>query len=158
MEEYLILRFGHKRQCPTDGSVYYIYLSHSLFFCLYPSIYLYCILICLYLPVCVILFSLSYSVSNPPYLCLYTAMIVVVKLEGQPFLCRTDEVGEICVSGAASGDQYWGLQGMTNSTFRVQPLLQDSQPLSNSASFVRTGLLGFLGPVQFSISVRVRRG
>ncbi|KAK4328811.1 hypothetical protein Pmani_000786 [Petrolisthes manimaculis] len=77
---------------------------------------------------------------------LWTAMIVVVKLEGQSMVCRTDEVGEICVSGSASGDQYWGLQGMTNSTFRLQPLLQDSQPLSTSSSFVRTGLLGFLGP------------
>ncbi|KAK8393475.1 hypothetical protein O3P69_006655 [Scylla paramamosain] len=74
------------------------------------------------------------------------AMIIVVKLEGQPFVCRTDEVGEICVAGAAMGDQYWGLQGMTNATFRVQPLLPDNTPISDSSSFVRTGLLGFLGP------------
>lgn len=74
-------------------------------------------------------------------------MIVVVKLEGQPLVCRTDEVGEICVAGAAMGDQYWGLQGMTNATFRVQPLLPDNTPISDSSSFVRTGLLGFLGPV-----------
>ncbi|XP_045114740.1 disco-interacting protein 2 homolog A-like isoform X5 [Portunus trituberculatus] len=74
------------------------------------------------------------------------AMIIVVKLEGQPLVCRTDEVGEICVAGAAMGDQYWGLQGMTNTTFRVQPLLPDNTPISDSSSFVRTGLLGFLGP------------
>lgn len=74
-------------------------------------------------------------------------MIIVVKLEGQPSVCRTDEVGEICVAGAAMGDQYWGLQGMTNATFKVQPLLPDNTPMSDSSNFVRTGLLGFLGPV-----------
>ncbi|XP_050691601.1 disco-interacting protein 2 homolog C-like isoform X6 [Eriocheir sinensis] len=74
------------------------------------------------------------------------AMIIVVKLEGQPSVCRTDEVGEICVAGAAMGDQYWGLQGMTNTTFKVQPLLPDNTPMSDTSNFVRTGLLGFLGP------------
>lgn len=78
-------------------------------------------------------------------------MIIVVKLEGQPLVCRTDEVGEICVAGAAMGDQYWGLQGMTNATFRVQPLLPDNTPISDSSSFVRTGLLGFLGPVSILV-------
>ncbi|XP_037779846.1 disco-interacting protein 2 homolog C-like isoform X1 [Penaeus monodon] len=74
------------------------------------------------------------------------AMIVVIKLDGQPYVCRTDEVGEICVAGGAVGDQYWGLQGMTNNTFKVQPLLPDSTPMSEMSSYVRTGLLGFLGP------------
>ncbi|XP_064108435.1 disco-interacting protein 2 homolog C-like [Macrobrachium nipponense] len=74
------------------------------------------------------------------------AMIVVIKLEGLPFLCRTDEVGEICVAGGAVGDQYWGLQGMTNNTFKVQPLMLDSTPMNGTAAYVRTGLLGFLGP------------
>ncbi|CAL4058598.1 unnamed protein product [Meganyctiphanes norvegica] len=74
------------------------------------------------------------------------AMIVVVKLDGQPYVCRTDEVGEICVSGSAVGSQYLGLQGMTNTTFRVQPLLPDNTPVAEQATYVRTGLLGFLGP------------
>jgi hypothetical protein len=73
-------------------------------------------------------------------------MIVVVKMEGQPFLCKTDEVGEICVSSGATGSQYWGLAGLTNSSFRVVPLHPDSRPLGDS-EFTRSGLLGFLGPV-----------
>lgn len=73
-------------------------------------------------------------------------MIVVVKIEGQSYLCKTDEVGEICVSSAATGNQYWGLQGLTNNTFRVQPLQSDGKPLGET-EFTRSGLLGFLGPV-----------
>lgn len=80
-------------------------------------------------------------------------MIVVIKLDGQPYVCRTDEVGEICVAGGAVGDQYWGLQGMTNNTFKVQPLLPDSTPMSEMSSYVRTGLLGFLGPVSFYLVI-----
>ena len=77
-------------------------------------------------------------------------MIVVIKLEGLPYVCRTDEVGEICVSGSAVGSQYYGLQGMTNSTFRVQPLLPDNTSVTEQATYVRTGLLGFLGPVSLN--------
>ncbi|XP_059476315.1 disco-interacting protein 2 isoform X3 [Neocloeon triangulifer] len=72
-------------------------------------------------------------------------MIVVVKMEGPPYLCKTDEVGEICVSSGATGSQYWGLSGLTNSSFKVQPLHSDSRTLSE-AEFTRSGLLGFLGP------------
>ncbi|XP_071446233.1 disco-interacting protein 2 homolog C [Hetaerina americana] len=72
-------------------------------------------------------------------------VIVVVKIEGQSYLCKTDEVGEICVQSAATGNQYWGLQGLTNSTFRVQPLQGDGKPLGEG-EYVRSGLLGFLGP------------
>ena len=75
------------------------------------------------------------------------AMIVVVKLEGTPHVCRTDEVGEICVAGAAVGSQYWGLKGLTNSIFKVQPLLPDDTFITENAHYVRSGLLGFLGPV-----------
>ena len=74
-------------------------------------------------------------------------MIVVVKLEGAPYVCRTDEVGEICVAGAAVGAQYWGLKGLTNTTFKVQPLLPDDSVITENAHYVRSGLLGFLGPV-----------
>jgi acyl-CoA synthetase (AMP-forming)/AMP-acid ligase II len=38
-------------------------------------------------------------------------VIVVVKMEGPTYLCKTDEVGEICVNSGATGTQYWGLQG-----------------------------------------------
>ena len=39
--------------------------------------------------------------------------MVVVKIEGadanteRPRLCKTDEVGELCVSSGASGKEYW---------------------------------------------------
>ena len=41
------------------------------------------------------------------------AVMVVVKIEGpeanteKPRLCKTDEVGELCVSSGASGKEYW---------------------------------------------------
>lgn len=72
---------------------------------------------------------------------------MVVKMEGTSFLCKTDEVGEICVNSAATGSQYWGLQGLTNNTFKVVPLLGDGKPLGE-AEYTRSGLLGFLGPVR----------
>lgn len=47
------------------------------------------------------------------------AMMVVVRIDGQPQLCKTDEVGELCLSSAYCGNGYWGLQGMTNTAFKV---------------------------------------
>ncbi|XP_035702936.1 disco-interacting protein 2 isoform X5 [Folsomia candida] len=73
------------------------------------------------------------------------AVIVVVRMDGVPSLCKTDEVGEICVNSSASGSGYWGLQGLTNQTFKVQPLQADGTTISD-AEYVRSGLLGFLGP------------
>ncbi|CAH1179512.1 unnamed protein product [Phaedon cochleariae] len=72
-------------------------------------------------------------------------VIVVVKMEGPSYLCKTDEVGEICVNSGATNAHYWGLQGLTNTTFKVQPLTADGKPLSD-AEYTRSGLLGFLGP------------
>ncbi|XP_018564348.1 disco-interacting protein 2 isoform X4 [Anoplophora glabripennis] len=72
-------------------------------------------------------------------------VIVVVKMEGPTYLCKTDEVGEICVNSGATGTQYWGLQGLSNNTFKVQPLGTDGKPISD-AEYTRSGLLGFLGP------------
>nr|CAD7439016.1 unnamed protein product [Timema bartmani] len=72
-------------------------------------------------------------------------MIVVVRMEGSSYLCKTDEVGEICINSGATGSQYWGLQGLTNNSFRVIPLQSDGKPLGE-LEFVRSGLLGFLGP------------
>lgn len=66
-------------------------------------------------------------------------------MEGQPSICKTDEVGEICVHSAATGSQYWGLQGLTNNTFKVSPLQADGAALGD-AEYTRSGLLGFLGP------------
>ncbi|XP_046734597.1 disco-interacting protein 2 homolog C isoform X5 [Diprion similis] len=73
------------------------------------------------------------------------SVVVVVKMEGQPFICKTDEVGEICVHSSATGSQYWGLQGLTNNTFKVSPLLPDGTP-QGEVEYARSGLLGFLGP------------
>ncbi|XP_025073882.1 disco-interacting protein 2 homolog C isoform X3 [Pogonomyrmex barbatus] len=73
------------------------------------------------------------------------SIVVVIKMEGQPFICKTDEVGEICVHSAATGSQYWGLQGLTNNTFKVSPLQADGATLGD-VEYTRSGLLGFLGP------------
>ena len=45
--------------------------------------------------------------------------MTVVKTEGPPVLCQTDEVGELCLSAGYSGVSYWGLQGITSTTFQV---------------------------------------
>ncbi|XP_076304246.1 disco-interacting protein 2 homolog C-like isoform X3 [Tachypleus tridentatus] len=73
------------------------------------------------------------------------AVVAVVKVGDQPYLCKTDEVGELCVSSSLTGSSYWGLQGLTNSVFKVQPLHPDGRAVSEQ-KFVRTGLLGFVGP------------
>lgn len=49
----------------------------------------------------------------------FLAVVCVVKLEGTPYLCQTDEVGEICVSSASTGVAYFGLPGMTKNVFEV---------------------------------------
>ena len=51
------------------------------------------------------------------FLCV--ARIAVIKINGLPYLCKTDEVGEICVQTTASGSSYWGLQGKSTNTFKV---------------------------------------
>lgn len=105
------------------------------------------------------------------------ANMVVVRSEGLPVLCKTDQVGEICVTSGSTGNSYFGLDGMTNATFKIQPLIEDpdvnkdpsviaiqttlatttgttittalpnasGKPLSDEY-YVRSGLLGFLGP------------
>ncbi|XP_072744170.1 disco-interacting protein 2 homolog A isoform X5 [Anoplolepis gracilipes] len=73
------------------------------------------------------------------------SIVIVIKMEGQPSICKTDEVGEICVHSAATGSQYWGLQGLTNNTFKVSPLQADGTALGD-VEYTRSGLLGFLGP------------
>lgn len=37
------------------------------------------------------------------------ASMVVVRSEGAPILCKTDQVGEICVTSGATGTSYFGL-------------------------------------------------
>ncbi|KAK2509727.1 hypothetical protein MC885_020993 [Smutsia gigantea] len=99
------------------------------------------------------------------------ANVCVVKVEGTPYLCKTDEVGEICVNSVATGAAYYGLPGITKNIFEVRafpdlcveiqlhkcngaavgwahptvPVTAEGVPVSNR-SFTRTGLLGFIGP------------
>ncbi|XP_035490098.2 disco-interacting protein 2 homolog C isoform X8 [Scophthalmus maximus] len=73
------------------------------------------------------------------------ALMCAVKPEGVPQLCRTDEIGELCVCTAATGTSYYGLAGMTKNTFEVFPMTSAGAPVSEFP-FTRTGLLGFIGP------------
>ncbi|XP_069108520.1 disco-interacting protein 2 homolog C-like isoform X4 [Argopecten irradians] len=73
------------------------------------------------------------------------AVMVVIKIDGPPILCKTDEVGELCVCSGYAGTGYWGLQGITSNTFQVQPFHGDGRSAGDKM-YVRTGLLGFLGP------------
>ncbi|CAB1326097.1 unnamed protein product, partial [Coregonus sp. 'balchen'] len=77
------------------------------------------------------------------------ALMCVVKPDGVPQLCKTDEIGELCVCSIATGTSYYGLSGMTKNTFEVFPMNSVGAPISEYP-FTRTGLLGF---VVFSISV-----
>ena len=49
-----------------------------------------------------------------------SARIVVVKITGPSVLCRSDEVGEICVQSASTGSGFWGLPGKTSHVFQVR--------------------------------------
>ncbi|KAJ8350044.1 hypothetical protein SKAU_G00251740 [Synaphobranchus kaupii] len=73
------------------------------------------------------------------------ALVCVVRVEGTPSLCRTDEVGEICVSSASTGIAYFGLPGMTKNVFQTIPVTSSGAPISDRP-FTRTSLLGFVGP------------
>ncbi|XP_060620002.1 disco-interacting protein 2 homolog B isoform X2 [Anolis sagrei] len=71
-------------------------------------------------------------------------MMCIVKPEG-PQLCKTDEIGEICVSSRAGGMVYYGLTGVTKNTFEVIPVNSSGSPVGD-VPFVRSGLMGFVGP------------
>ncbi|XP_050443151.1 disco-interacting protein 2 isoform X2 [Adelges cooleyi] len=73
--------------------------------------------------------------------------MIVVKMDGIPYMCKTDEVGEICMGGLGTTTcNYWGLPGLSNATFRVSPISEDGKPMSDTIEYTRSGLLGFLGP------------
>ncbi|MBN3295176.1 DIP2A protein, partial [Amia calva] len=73
------------------------------------------------------------------------ALVCVVRVEGTPYLCRTDEVGEICVSSNSTGISYFGLPGITKNVFETIPVTAAGVPISDR-HFTRTSLLGFVGP------------
>uniref|UniRef100_A0A8C4XY78 Disco interacting B n=1 Tax=Gopherus evgoodei TaxID=1825980 RepID=A0A8C4XY78_9SAUR len=72
-------------------------------------------------------------------------MMCIVKPDGSPQLCKTDEIGEICVSSRTGGMLYYGLTGVTKNTFEVIPVNLAGSPVGD-VPFVRSGLLGFVGP------------
>ena len=76
------------------------------------------------------------------------ATLIVIRVEtAQPQICKTDEVGEICMASGSAGSSYWGLPGLTNTTFKIRvPEETPSPSPALDQDFVRTGLLGFLGP------------
>ncbi|KAF5899305.1 disco-interacting protein 2 A-like isoform X2, partial [Clarias magur] len=73
------------------------------------------------------------------------ALVCVVRPEGTPYLCKTDEVGEICVSSCTTGVSYYGLLGITKNVFETVPVTASGSPVSDRP-FTRTSLLGFIGP------------
>ncbi|XP_028846371.1 disco-interacting protein 2 homolog A isoform X7 [Denticeps clupeoides] len=73
------------------------------------------------------------------------ARVCVVRVEGTPYLCQTDEVGEICVSSGTIGVAYYGLPGMTKNIFETIPVTSSGSPISDRP-FTRTSLMGFIGP------------
>ncbi|PIO37685.1 hypothetical protein AB205_0074340 [Aquarana catesbeiana] len=72
-------------------------------------------------------------------------VMCIIKPEGLPQLCKTDEIGEICVSYRGGGISYYGLAGVTKNTFEVLPVSATGTPVGDTP-FTRTGLLGFVGP------------
>uniref|UniRef100_A0A8B9VSR4 Disco interacting protein 2 homolog B n=1 Tax=Anas zonorhyncha TaxID=75864 RepID=A0A8B9VSR4_9AVES len=81
-------------------------------------------------------------------------MMCIVKPDGPPQLCKTDEIGEICVSSRAGGMMYYGLAGLTKNTFEVIPVNSAGSPVGD-VPFVRSGLLGFVGPVRNTVNYSV---
>ncbi|XP_064162149.1 disco-interacting protein 2 homolog B-A [Anguilla rostrata] len=73
------------------------------------------------------------------------ALMCIVKPDGPPQLCKTDEIGEILVNSRAGGTMYYGLSGVTKNTFEVIPVNSSGTPIGE-IPFVRSGLLGFVGP------------
>ena len=60
--------------------------------------------------------------SDSPRHYFVSVKIVVVKPDGPPKLCKTDEVGELCVASGTVGSAYFGLVGKTNHTFKVMSI------------------------------------
>ncbi|KAG7217899.1 hypothetical protein INR49_020781 [Caranx melampygus] len=73
------------------------------------------------------------------------ALMCIIKPDGPPQLCKTDEIGEIIINSRAGGTMYYGLPGVTKNTFEVIPVNVNGVPIGE-IPFVRSGLLGFVGP------------
>lgn len=64
----------------------------------------------------------GFKYTNTSWLFL-VALMCIVKPEGSPQLCKTDEIGEIVINSRAGGTMYYGLPGVTKNTFEVCPML-----------------------------------
>lgn len=56
-----------------------------------------------------------------------SALMCIVKPDGSPQLCKTDEIGEIVINSRAGGTMYYGLPGVTKNTFEVRSTLKHIQ-------------------------------
>ena len=72
------------------------------------------------------------------------ARVAVVKISGQNNLCKTDEIGELCVSSLTCGSEYWGLKGKSGNIFQIRLVDYVQNPIG-TGTYVRSGLLGFIG-------------
>lgn len=79
-------------------------------------------------------------------------MAVVIKPYGPAKLCKADEIGEICLHAPSTANCYFGLKGVSQQSFAVNPLAPDESQLG-SVNYVRSGLIGFLGPVSFFLMI-----
>ncbi len=67
----------------------------------------------------------------------------IVKPDGPPQLCKTDEIGEIVINSRAGGTMYYGLPGVTKNTFEV---CQSLKPIvKNTFTAHSTSVLDTLG-------------
>ncbi|CAI5437505.1 unnamed protein product [Caenorhabditis angaria] len=73
------------------------------------------------------------------------AVVVVTAIDGSSRLCQSDEIGEICVSANSTSHAYWALEGQTAHTFKLEPLGESGKPIG-AVRYVRSGLIGFMGP------------
>lgn len=64
-------------------------------------------------------YSVVHFIIFLKFFALPLAIMCSVKPDGIPQLCKTDEIGELCVCAIATGTSYYGLSGMTKNTFEV---------------------------------------
>ncbi|XP_013910451.1 PREDICTED: disco-interacting protein 2 homolog B-like [Thamnophis sirtalis] len=88
-------------------------------------------------------------------------MMCIVKPDGSPQLCKTDEIGEICVSARTGGMMYYGLSGVTKNTFEFwfSAYLPDTiwdkadHPVRQTEPIHTTSLLFLFRIAVFSVTV-----
>uniref|UniRef100_A0A7E4W3K9 AMP-binding domain-containing protein n=1 Tax=Panagrellus redivivus TaxID=6233 RepID=A0A7E4W3K9_PANRE len=84
-------------------------------------------------------------------------LAVVIRPNGPARLCKTDEIGELCIHAPSTASGYFGLKGQTAAAFQVQPLGHDDQALG-PANYVRSGLVGFMTPEGLAFIIGNRSG